>query len=838
MAYVLMLPSDGWSIEVQFNGEGSALTFQRNQGGTSSPIQSGDVLVAVGGEPIDDIVRNWITGRPQSPPDWAVGRTVTFVVERKSQRINLDVQLASRPVGTVLRQVSAAPWEFALLLVFAGIGLFVFLRAPRNLAARAMLLLGADEIVGLGVYPNLVGYPTPAEMFDSVAGALRLGLFVVFFAVYVAAWANLFVVFPTVKGPMIRYPVATTAAIYVGPVCVELAALIISLSQPSGFYRNLVVAVLFNVVVTFLIVVVSVVYSFRNLRDELTRQQLGWMVFAIIVGDVVPNLLGLFNVAVLQTSPVVAAVQIWISVGFPVAMAVAILRYRLYGIDVIVNLALVYGLSLVALGAISLGSLLVFQTAFRWVSGQTSDWAITLSTLVFAALTLPVRNRVQQFVDRRFFRNKYDAALTVAAFGASASNIVEVGDLARRLVDVVDETMRPIPVLISLPDHSMASDIPVELRCSLDLPQQDSLVGQFAANSRATGVRQLALAPPVSNEFARIGAELVVPMVDHSQVLALLILGPRRSGLGYSRDDRRLLETLATQAAAALRIVKVVREQRMEARRLERLDQDLHEASQIQQALLPQEVLSPDGWGLDVRYRPARSIGGDWYDFLSLPGRRIGIVVGDVTGSGVAAALLMASMRDIVRTVALRLGSPGAVLSEVNDRLCPDFPKRLFVACVYAILDPATGALQYASAGQVVPYMRSSAGVTELERGDLPLGKKPDTQYEDQEAVLEPGDVIVFHTDGLVDARNSRGEFFGFPRLARLIAERQHVADLPNALVDALVEFMGQGAELEDDLTLVVLQRRDRALDAELVEADRQPVSDMPSQFLINPVSA
>src|SRR6185437_7060479 len=168
------------------------------------------------------------------------------------------------------------------------------------------------------------------------------------------------------------------------------------------------------------------------------------------------------------------------------------------------------------------------------------------------------------------------------------------------------------------------------------------------------------------------GVKLVVPLVTQGELIGLLNLGPRLSDQDYSGDDRRLLESLAAQAAPAVRVGQLVREQEVEIRSRERLEQELQVAKLIQQHFLPRTLPDLPGWQIDAHYRPAREVGGDFYDFIALDDGRVGIVIGDVTDKGVPAALVMAATRSVLRAAAQRLGDPGAVLERVNEHLCPD----------------------------------------------------------------------------------------------------------------------------------------------------------------------
>jgi serine phosphatase RsbU (regulator of sigma subunit)/predicted ester cyclase len=253
-----------------------------------------------------------------------------------------------------------------------------------------------------------------------------------------------------------------------------------------------------------------------------------------------------------------------------------------------------------------------------------------------------------------------------------------------------------------------------------------------------------------------------------------------------------------------------LRKQRLEQeiRERERVEQELRVARSIQQASLPKEVPEPEGWEISPFYRPAREVGGDFYDFLELKDGRLGLVVGDATGKGVPAALVMASARSMLRAVAQAPAySPGDVLSRVNDSLAIDIPPNMFVTCFYAILDPKSGHLRYTNAGHDLPYLWHGGGAEELKARGMPLGLMPGMSYEEKEVTMELGDSVLFYSDGLVEAHEPKGEMFGFPRLRGLLAEHGEDRSLGNSLLEELYSFVGDGWEQEDDITLLTLKR-------------------------------
>jgi serine phosphatase RsbU (regulator of sigma subunit)/ketosteroid isomerase-like protein len=243
-------------------------------------------------------------------------------------------------------------------------------------------------------------------------------------------------------------------------------------------------------------------------------------------------------------------------------------------------------------------------------------------------------------------------------------------------------------------------------------------------------------------------------------------------------------------------------------RERERIEQELRVARRIQQASLPEEVPTLEGWQISPLYQPAREVGGDFYDFHLLSEGRLGLVVGDATGKGVPAALVMSTTCGMLRAVsqALDSSSPGEMLERVNEALVPSIPDNMFVTCFYAILDPNSGSLRYANAGHDVPYLHRNGTAEELRARGMPLGLMPGMNYEEQEIVLDTGEAALFYSDGLVEAHDPQGEMFGFPRLRALIVEHAEERSLGDLLLEDLHSFVGEGWEQEDDITLVTLR--------------------------------
>jgi serine phosphatase RsbU (regulator of sigma subunit)/anti-sigma regulatory factor (Ser/Thr protein kinase) len=342
---------------------------------------------------------------------------------------------------------------------------------------------------------------------------------------------------------------------------------------------------------------------------------------------------------------------------------------------------------------------------------------------------------------------------------------------------------------------------------NVEIAPGDPLLAYFQQNATVTELDRIHVDSPALAALRAAGVKLVIPLVSQGELIGLINLGPRLSDQEYTGDDRRMLNNLAVQAAPAVRVAQLVRQQRQEALARERVEQELRVARLIQETLLPKTLPQIDQYSIAAYWQPARAVGGDFYDFIHYPDGRLALVIGDVTDKGVPAAMVMASTRTLLRAAAERLQDPSAVLERANDQLCPDMPPKMFVTCLFAVLDLQTGLLRYANAGHDLPYRRNATGVDEMRATGMPLGLLPGMHYEEKEITLLPGETAVFYSDGIVEAHSPSYEMFGFNRLRDLIAQHNCGDELVPFVLEQLTQFTGEDWEQEDDVTIVTLRR-------------------------------
>jgi hypothetical protein len=426
LTYRFTLPTDGWEVGNQGGELGFAYT--KNLLGNPSGLQPGDRVIALEGIPAD-----WQTIH-QSPTlrdSWRVGVTLDYTVRRDGQQIHIPVTLAHWQVGKWLMAVMLDPVKVMGQLsgiVLLGLAFFVFLRRPGDSSAGAFLLIMTILAVANlgGMFPlGFVAWLEPVEYFvQNTVNWILIG------AVFPFALLRLALVFPRPKPIYQRRPWLTYLALAIG----LLPAVFASGSPIIWFWF----------VSSLFLAVGILIHSAFTIRDAVSRAQMRWGLGGFIIGFGMLALMFLAGTSGLVTNPIFFSVAFTLATTvMGIMLAIAITRYRLFDIDIIIRKTLVYAVLTGLLGLVYFGVIVVLQSIFEAASGQQSPIIIVISTLVIAALFAPLRRRVQEFIDRRFYRRKYDAQKTLAAFAEFVRDETDMEALTAELQRVVGETMQP-----------------------------------------------------------------------------------------------------------------------------------------------------------------------------------------------------------------------------------------------------------------------------------------------------------------------------------------------------------------------------------------------------------
>jgi len=305
-----------------------------------------------------------------------------------------------------------------------------------------------------------------------------------------------------------------------------------------------------------------------------------------------------------------------------------------------------------------------------------------------------------------------------------------------------------------------------------------------------------------------IRSMMCAPLIAKEEVLGAIHLDTT-SGVPFAREDLELFTLVANQTAVALSNVRM----HEELRKREAVEQDLAMARHVQHSFLPAELPDLAGMAFAVAYRAALDVGGDFYDFIPLRDGRLGIVIGDVMGKGMHAALMMARVMSDVRYLAMSDPEPASVLARLNESLSRRGTQESFVTGLFMVLDPATRELVFSNAAHYPPLLRRKTDTTPREiasvEAGLPLGAVEESEYSRESLILQPGDCVLTYTDGVTEAENNQEALYGAERLhAALSAAEARPAALLNGLLDGVKSFVGDTPQ-SDDLTILIFGVKD-----------------------------
>jgi len=299
---------------------------------------------------------------------------------------------------------------------------------------------------------------------------------------------------------------------------------------------------------------------------------------------------------------------------------------------------------------------------------------------------------------------------------------------------------------------------------------------------------------------------LAVPMMVKSELRGVVAIYNKKEGQLFTEDDQRLLAIIAAQSAQVVENARLYEKERA----LARMQEDVKLAARIQSELLPKASPAIPGYDIAGRTIPAQEVGGDYFDFIPIDDHRWAICLGDVTGKGLPASLLMANLQATLRGLTLSSTSPKTCLDHSNHLLFQSTSPEKFATLFYAILDTHDHRIHYSNAGQDNPFLCSSRSETKrLKIGGIPLGMIPEYTYEDESVPFEEGCFLVAYSDGVTEAMNAEEEMFGEACIASLID--QHRDASASELIDKIVAAVKQhagGYPQSDDITLVVVRRK------------------------------
>ncbi len=513
--------------------------------------------------------------------------------------------------------------------------------------------------------------------------------------------------------------------------------------------------------------------------------------------------------------------------SFPATMAYVIVVQRAMDIRMVVRTGVRYALASTGLRTLQvLLFLTVILFTVRFALDAEHHWQ-TLLVGILGAFVLfilqGIGHRVGLWTDRHFFREAYNAEIILTELASSVATFRDTKALMDTVCHRIADSLHSEPIVFLLDkgagyrtEYCLG---PVQLKPALELPKQSAtsrLLNRMNAPARVyfddpqswvhgVGDREQA-------DLQRLRAQVLLPIMQKSRLLAIISLGPKKSEAPYSREDLQLLSAVASQAGLALENVRLTEDVRQEVAQRERLNRELEIARDVQQRLFPQTL--PEVKGLDFAgyCRPAFGVGGDYYDFIRLDDGCLGIAIGDVSGKGIAAALMMASLQASLRGQTIKpCATLAEMISHINRLVFDASASNRYATFFYAQYDPVTRLLRYCNAGHNPPllFRRTNGADTfyQLDEGGTVIGLFPDISYQETKIQVEPGDILIGYTDGVSEAMNVQEEEFGEARLGEIVrrCESRSASDMITCMLARVDAFTGPAPQ-HDDMTLIVVR--------------------------------
>jgi len=381
-----------------------------------------------------------------------------------------------------------------------------------------------------------------------------------------------------------------------------------------------------------------------------------------------------------------------------------------------------------------------------------------------------------------------------------------IAELLQRLIDFQIFSILLLDASGEKLQHRFSLRFNENVQVKQEIPLGRGLVGQAAETMKAILVPDVSKDPRYVEANPETRSELAVPLIYKEKVIGVLDLEHTRRGF-FTEEHRRTMTTLAAQVAIAIENARLYEQIAQQERRLER---DLALARELQMRLLPQALPQLQHLELAAKFTPARAIGGDLYDFIPYSLSRLGIVIGDVSGKGAPAAIYAALVSGILRSHAPIEPGPAEMLSAVNLSLAERRIEAQFVSLIYAVWDDEHRTLLVANSGLPRPVLLHDGKNSVIEATGLPLGLFDDANYDEFRFKMKPGDMFVFFSDGILDARNRQGELFGRGRVEKIIEEcgGQSADCVVDSLFKAVAEHSA-GVEAFDDQTVLAIKVKD-----------------------------
>jgi len=762
-------------------------------------IKVGDLLLAINGERIANVLQDQYILNNLKPNEIA-----EYTIIRNDQEIKVNVK--------VRKYFHLLFYIFALLgFIFLVIGFLVGYSTPKEKTSLLFYSLGMSCSLGFMIYGGVQLYFNTASFifyncfFFSL---LFLPIFVHFIASYPIEYASRF------RKPLI---VINYLFIFLLQAILNLNFVSNIIELPAVFYQFIQYINLIYIIAALLLFV----KSFVNVKDLILKQSLKTILYGFIIGgfgfiyyfillSFIYTTDNAYNI--LFRIPVIAVLAIPLSLGF------SIFKYRILETEFIIKKSLVFGI--VTAFIVGFYLLIVFLIdSFVSVYFNTNKQILTITVVIIITFTFDfVNKKAKDFVDKNLYRERYNYRQSLLEFTTEIQylpNIKQIIEIFARIVkrsmgvkrmDIVIRDLEYFKLLQEtnyLQDRQFTNEDDNLSTTYFKLFEKD----KKSKLLYAAQLQDLNLNEHDKSVITDAGIVLSIPLIYDDNFIGALNFGPKDSGKAYSDEDIDLLETLSSHCAVAFENSRLLREE-LEKKKL---DEELSIAKKIQAGLLPK--LNKKIPGLDVSgiSIPAKEIGGDFYDCIEMGDQRYLIVIGDVSGKGIPAAIYMAKIQAMIQYASGIYTSPKEILKEVNNLIYDNIDRKSFVTIELAIFDLKNKKVKICRAGHNPSISVKKDSINFITNTGIGIGLDKEKIFNDtlteSEMELTENETFVFYTDGLTEAFNENKKLYSQERLFNILKKNKEkdTASMTKECIEDVVLYRGS-AEQNDDITLLIVR--------------------------------
>ena len=764
-------------------------------------LQNGDILLAINGK---EFARSEVA--MQTINAIKLNDYAEYTVERGGKIFKTKVQVLK--VFDVQYLVN-----FLLGLGFLVVGHIVVMSRPQGLVQRMFARYGIFAMLFLGL-SRFSAAQTDPSMYYVIATALLIGwvfsipMMVLFFLHFpvrtkAAGWTWL---------KILLYAFSLITAVP------NILRIFFHWQEPAPTWMMII---LNNTPGAFFFggLVIFTVNYFRSVEKS-RRKEVRLVFFSVLIGVltvIYSNILQRSNQFVIFTQPVLL-LPTFLLILLPVSFGYSIFRYRLMDIDFVVKRSLLYAMVTAMLAGLYLLLVYLIGKGMSYALGIEENQLGSLFAFVVLAFAFdPLKRKAQDWIDRVFYQERYNYQKALLEFSQELPTKIHLDQILTSMISRISSTMHVEKVAIVLCDElkgctSSVQDID---RADCDFGREaDGLLGLLRTTRVAQSFALLPTEPDLfhihatdKEKLLRAGVVLSVPMFMQGRLIGTINAGPKMSGKVYSQEDIDLLSTVGGQAAIAIENARL-HESEIEKRRIE---EELSLARKIQQGLLPKG--NPPIVGLDLAgvSIPALTVGGDYFDYIPLGPNRLLVVVGDVSGKGMSAALYMSKIQGMIQVIAPMYERPKDILIQVNRRIYDSLERNSFITMIIALFDMDRKEVLICRAGHNKALIGVNGTLEYLKGGGIGLGLERGPVFEQElEEVRQPlnsNSIFVFYSDGLTEAMNEGLAQFGEETVYNIVKQKRALSarELQHVILNSVEEFRGS-AEQNDDLTVVVVK--------------------------------